>query len=137
LIYSELLSGQNLLVYFAAALVPMSAWVFYRTRFGLRLRAVGENPHAVDTAGISVNGLRYQAVIISGVLCGVAGTCSVDGGQLGLRARHDGGQGLPRVGGVDFREMETGADAGRMSAVCIHRRTGDPVAGRGVARGRA
>ena len=74
LLYSELLSGQNLIVYFAAALVPLSAWIFYRTRFGLRLRAVGENPHAVDTAGISVNGLRYQAVIISGVLCGVAGT---------------------------------------------------------------
>lgn len=73
-LYSELLSGQNLIVYFAAALVPLSAWIFYRTRFGLRLRAVGENPHAVDTAGISVNGLRYQAVIISGVLCGVAGT---------------------------------------------------------------
>jgi simple sugar transport system permease protein len=73
LLYSELLSGQNLLVYVAAALVPLSAWVFYHTRFGLRLRAVGENPHAVDTAGISVNGLRYQAVIISGVLCGVAG----------------------------------------------------------------
>ncbi len=74
LLYSELLSGQNLIVYFAAALVPLSAWIFYRTRFGLRLRAVGENPHAVDTAGISVNGLRYQAVVISGVLCGVAGT---------------------------------------------------------------
>jgi simple sugar transport system permease protein len=74
LLYAELLSGQNLLVYFAAALVPFSAWIFYRTRFGLSLRAVGENPHAVDTAGISVNGLRYQAVIISGVLCGFAGT---------------------------------------------------------------
>jgi len=74
LLYAELLSGQNLLVYFAAALVPFSAWIFYRTRFGLRLRAVGDNPHAVDTAGISVNGLRYQAVIISGVLCGFAGT---------------------------------------------------------------
>ncbi len=74
LLYAELLSGQNLLVYFAAALVPFSAWIFYRTRFGLRLRAVGENPHAVDTAGITVNGLRYQAVIISGVLCGFAGT---------------------------------------------------------------
>ncbi len=74
LLYAELISGQNLLVYFAAGLVPFSAWIFYRTRFGLRLRAVGENPHAVDTAGISVNGLRYQAVIISGVLCGFAGT---------------------------------------------------------------
>jgi simple sugar transport system permease protein len=45
----------------------------YGTRFGLRLRAVGENPAAVDTAGLSVNGLRYRAVLISGVLCGVAG----------------------------------------------------------------
>ncbi|MSU24519.1 MAG: ABC transporter permease [Opitutus sp.] len=74
LLYAELLSGHNLLVYLAAALVPLSAWVLFRTRFGLRLRAVGENPLAVDTAGISVTGLRYQAVLISGVLCGVAGT---------------------------------------------------------------
>ena len=74
LAYAELLSGHNVIVYFAAALVPASAWVLYRTRFGLRLRAVGENPLAVDTAGISVGALRYQASIISGVLCGVAGT---------------------------------------------------------------
>jgi len=74
LLYSELLSGHSLVVYFAAALVPATAWVLYRTRFGLRLRAVGENPLAVDTAGISVTALRYQAMVISGVLCGVAGT---------------------------------------------------------------
>lgn len=74
LAYAELVSGHNIIVYIAAALVPVSAWVLYRTRFGLRLRAVGENPLAVDTAGISVDRLRYQASIISGVLCGVAGT---------------------------------------------------------------
>jgi ABC-type uncharacterized transport system permease subunit len=74
LAYAELLSGHNVIVYLAAALVPASAWVLHRTRFGLRLRAVGENPLAVDTAGISVGGLRYQASIISGMLCGVAGT---------------------------------------------------------------
>ena len=73
LLYAELLSGHNLVVYLAAVLLPAGAWVLYRTRFGLRLRAVGENPAAVDTAGISVNGLRYQAVLISGMLCGVAG----------------------------------------------------------------
>ena len=72
-VYSELLSGHNILVYIAFLLVPLSWWVLYRTRFGLRLRAVGENPKAVDTAGISVAGLRYRAVIIAGILCGFAG----------------------------------------------------------------
>ncbi len=73
-IYSELLSGHNLLVYVAFAAVPFSWWVLFRTRFGLRLRAVGENPAAVDTAGISVIWLRYRAVIVCGVLCGFAGS---------------------------------------------------------------
>ena len=71
--YSELVSGHNILVYVAFLLVPLSWWVLYRTRFGLRLRAVGENPAAVDTAGISVVGLRFAAVAICGVLCGIAG----------------------------------------------------------------
>ena len=53
--------------------MPLTAWAVYKTRFGLRLRAVGENPAAVDTAGISVPGLRYRAVLICGVLCGFAG----------------------------------------------------------------
>jgi ABC-type uncharacterized transport system permease subunit len=73
-VYSELLSGHSLLVYLAFAMVPFTWWVLYRTRFGLRLRAVGENPGAVDTAGISVEWLRYRAVICCGILCGLAGT---------------------------------------------------------------
>ncbi|HEY9009464.1 MAG TPA: ABC transporter permease [Devosia sp.] len=72
-IYSELVSGHNLLVYVAFLAVPVTWFVLYRTRFGLRLRAVGENPKAVDTAGISVVRLRYQAVLITGLLCGFAG----------------------------------------------------------------
>ncbi|MCA1299244.1 ABC transporter permease [Stappia indica] len=73
-LYSELLSGHNLLVYVAFLAVPVTWWVLFRTRFGLRLRAVGENPAAVDTAGISVTWLRYRAVICTGILCGIAGT---------------------------------------------------------------
>ena len=65
--------AHSVLTYFAIAMVPLTAWALARTRFGLRLRAVGENPQAVDTAGISVAALRYRAVIIAGVLCGVAG----------------------------------------------------------------
>ena len=56
-----------------AARCRWSAWVVYRTRFGLRLRAVGENPAAVDTAGISVEGMRYRALMVTGALCGIAG----------------------------------------------------------------
>ena len=72
-VYSELLSGHNLIVYLAFLAVPTVAWVLYRTRFGLRLRAVGENPHSVDAAGVPVPGLRYRALVCTGVLCGVAG----------------------------------------------------------------
>jgi len=63
----------NLLVWVTVALVPASWWLLYRTRFGLRLRAVGENPAMVDAAGISVGALRYGAVLLAGVLCGAAG----------------------------------------------------------------
>ncbi|MGB0844520.1 MAG: ABC transporter permease [Alphaproteobacteria bacterium] len=72
-IYEGLISGHNLLVYVCFAAVPLIWWVLERTRFGLRLRAVGENPAAVDTAGINVFWMRYRALIITGALCGVAG----------------------------------------------------------------
>ncbi|HEH9411276.1 ABC transporter permease [Aeromonas salmonicida] len=73
-IYSELLSGHSLLEYVAFACVPLAWWVLFRTRFGLRLRAVGEAPAAVDTAGISVVRMRYTALIIGGLLAGIGGT---------------------------------------------------------------
>ena len=72
-IYSDLISGHKPLVYIAFMIVPLTWWVLYRTRFGLRLRAVGVHPASVDTAGISVVKLRFQALMITGVLCGIAG----------------------------------------------------------------
>ncbi len=102
LLYAELLSGHNVVVYLAAALVPCSAWVLHRTRFGLRLRAVGENPHAVDTAGISVNRLRYGAVIISGVLCGVAGTYLSTAASAGFQRDMTAGKGYLALAAVIF-----------------------------------
>ncbi len=72
-LYANVISGNNFLTYLAFLAVPICWWVLFRTRFGLRLRAVGENPGAVDTAGISVAWLRYRAVICTGVLCGFAG----------------------------------------------------------------
>ena len=73
-LYSQLLSGHNALVYLAFLCVPLTGVVLYKTRFGLRVRAVGENPAAVDTAGISVGFLRYRALLCCGVLCGIAGS---------------------------------------------------------------
>ena len=73
-IYKEIISGHNLLVWVALFSVIFTGYVVFRTAFGLRLRAVGEKPAAVDSAGVSVSGLRFQAVIIAGVLCGIAGT---------------------------------------------------------------
>jgi ABC-type uncharacterized transport system permease subunit len=70
---AKIVSGHSIITYFTILLVPLTAWALARTRFGLRLRAVGENPHAVDTAGISVAALRYQAVVIAGILCGISG----------------------------------------------------------------
>lgn len=72
-IYENLISGHNLIIYFGFFAVLATYWVLFRTRYGLRLRAVGENPGAVDTAGISVVKLRYSAIIITGILCGIAG----------------------------------------------------------------
>jgi simple sugar transport system permease protein len=67
------LFGHNALVYLALLLVPAVWWLVYRTRFGLRLRAVGENPAMVDAAGVSVARLRYAALTLNGMLCGLAG----------------------------------------------------------------
>ena len=72
-IYGGLVSGHNALIYLTVLLIPAVSFIVFRTRFGLRLRAVGENPHAVDTAGISVAFLRYRAMLACGMLCGTAG----------------------------------------------------------------
>lgn len=83
-VYSTILSGHSVLVYVGLLAVPLTWWVLYRTRFGLRLRAVGENPAAVDTAGVSVIRLRYAAVVIAGVLCGLGGAYLATGLAAGF-----------------------------------------------------
>ena len=72
-IYKEILSGHNILVWLAFAAVAITYYVVFKTSFGLRLRAVGEKPEAIDSAGISVSSMRFQAVLLAGLLTGIAG----------------------------------------------------------------
>lgn len=77
------LFSHSILVYVAFALVLVSGFVLYRTKFGLKLRAVGENPRAADTAGIDVRRMRYIGVLLSGAAAGMAGAYIILA-QLGL-----------------------------------------------------
>jgi general nucleoside transport system permease protein len=70
----------------AFLLIPVCWYVLYKTPFGLRIRATGENPEAADAAGVNVNGLRYVAVILSGVLA-AAGGAYLSIGQSSLFTR--------------------------------------------------
>ncbi|WP_198402404.1 ABC transporter permease [Rhodobacter sp. CZR27] len=101
-IYAELVSGHTALVYIAFLTVPLAWWVLYRSRFGLRLRAVGENPAAVDTAGVSVVGIRYAAVAICGLLTGLAGAYLACGLSAGFVKEMTAGRGYIALAALIF-----------------------------------
>lgn len=63
----------DVLVYLAYLLVPVSIYLLYRTTFGLKIRAVGQNPEAADSLGVRVNAVRYGTVIFGSALAGLAG----------------------------------------------------------------
>ncbi len=101
-IYAHLISGHSALAYCALVATIASAFVLRRTRFGLRIRAVGENPAAVDTAGVSVTRLRYSAVIIAGVLCGFAGSYLALGQAAGFLTNMTAGKGFIALAALIF-----------------------------------
>ncbi len=72
-VVGKIFFSQNVLVYGAFLLVPVSVWVLNRTGWGLKVRAVGQNPKAADAMGVNVVRVRYQTVILGGILAGVAG----------------------------------------------------------------
>ncbi len=72
-IIGEILFQQNILVYIAYLMVPIAWFVLAKTTLGLKIRAVGENPEAADTLGVSVSGVRYFTEIFGGVMSGIAG----------------------------------------------------------------
>ena len=72
-VVGAVLSGHTLLVYLAYLAVPLVAWSLYRTRWGLRVRMIGEAEDAALAAGIAVDQIKFQTLVISGVFCGLAG----------------------------------------------------------------
>ena len=101
-IVGEGLLSHNAMVYLALALVPACWWVLFRTQFGLRLRAVGENPQMVDAAGVSVSRLRYAALTINGVLCGLAGAYLVLAQSANFSANMTAGRGFMALAALIF-----------------------------------
>lgn len=69
----QVLSGQNLIVYAAVLATIGASWLVYSTRFGLRLRAAGYNAACLDSSGVSAARIRVAALLLCGVLCGLAG----------------------------------------------------------------
>ncbi|MFE6736769.1 ABC transporter permease [Microbacterium sp. NPDC057650] len=72
-VIGPVLFNQNLIVYLLYITVPVVAFSLYRTRWGLRVRAVGEYPRAADTVGIKVNPTRFWNVMLAGALAGIGG----------------------------------------------------------------
>lgn len=72
-IIGEIFFNHSILVYGAFALVPLTAWMLNHTTWGLKIRAVGQNPQAVDSLGVSVARVRYMTVTVGGMLAGIAG----------------------------------------------------------------
>jgi general nucleoside transport system permease protein len=72
-VVGEAFFHQNALVYLAYLLLPVASLALYHTRWGLKLRATGENPAAADTMGVNVPSLRWQAVLLGGALAGLGG----------------------------------------------------------------
>jgi simple sugar transport system permease protein len=72
-VIGEIFFRQNLLVYLAFLLVPVAWFVLNKTTLGLKIRAVGENPQAADTLGVSVAGIRYLTVTMGGVFSAIGG----------------------------------------------------------------
>lgn len=101
-VLGEGLLSHSGMVYLALALVPVVWWLLFQTRFGLRLRAVGENPQMVDAAGVSVARMRYTALTLNGVLCGLAGSYLVLAQSANFSANMTAGRGFMALAALIF-----------------------------------
>lgn len=72
-VIGNIIGTQNPLTYFALLMVPAATFFLFKTKTGLRIRAVGEHPRAADTVGVNVFGLQYMSLMVCGILAGIGG----------------------------------------------------------------
>jgi len=101
------LGSQNVVVYLMLMLVIASHYFLFHTNLGLRLRAVGENPQAADTAGLNVRRLRYLGVIIGGMLSSLGGVYLALGLLNSFEINMSGGRGIHCLGSHDLWQMDS------------------------------
>lgn len=106
--FEPALLGQDIFTYAAIICVLVTSFALYRTRFGLRLRAAGENPHALDAAGVSVRKVRYCAVVICGLLCGLGGADLALAQAAGFLPGMSAGKGFIALAALVFAKWRPG-----------------------------
>ena len=108
-ILGGLISGLTPLAMIGFALVPVSYYVLWHTRFGLRLRSCGENPVAAESLGVNVITYKYLAVVVSGALAGLGGAAlTLNPGQLGYLEGQTGGRGYIGLAAMIFGNWRPG-----------------------------
>lgn len=101
-VVAALTRNMSIMVYLVAALVLFTAWILWRTTFGLRLRSCGENPQAAETLGVNVYLFKYVAVVISGVFAGLGGYMLVLVASSGFVTGQTGGRGYIGLAAMIF-----------------------------------
>jgi simple sugar transport system permease protein len=100
--FGDAMGKMNVLIWITLALVVVAHFAIFRTSIGLRLRSVGEHPKAADTLGISVYGVRYAAVILSGALAGLGGVYLTNGITHSFSENLSAGRGFIALAAVIF-----------------------------------
>ena len=104
----------------ALLLVPFTAWLLWRTRFGLRLRICGERPEAGEAQGINVYRYKYIGVVISGALAGLAGAFIVSPELSGIYLEGQNQRsGFHWIGGLDLWQLAAARRVGRRPPLCL------------------
>ena len=117
-----LTGGVSMASLLALAMVPLSAWVLWRTAFGLRMRSSGENPWAGESLGVNINRVRYQALVISGGLAGLGGGFLSIVSSSFYRQGQTAGRGFIGLATADLRQLDPERHPRRRLAVRLRPR---------------